>query len=113
MGKKTKNQIVFIGRWVKEKGIMFLLEAFRGAKNKIPSLTLNLIGQGPLEEAMRNYVKDNIISSVNFIGFAKSDALTRYFARANFLSILQSQLSVGRNRLERLICNHFLALRRF
>ncbi len=110
MGKKTKNQIVFIGRWVKEKGIMFLLEAFRGAKNKIPSLTLNLIGQGPLEEAMRNYVKDNIISSVNFIGFAKSDALTRYFARAE-LSVYPSitterwEEQVGTVNLQSLSCS--------
>lgn len=81
-GKKTEDQIVFVGRWVKEKGIMFLLEGFRGAKNKIPSLKLNLIGQGPLEGAMRKYVDDNIISSVNFIGLAKSDALSKYFARA-------------------------------
>jgi len=109
MGKKTKNQIVFVGRWVKEKGIMFLLEAFRGAKNKIPSLTLNLIGQGPLEEAMRKYVKDNLISSVNFIGFAKNDALTRYFARAE-LSVYPSikterwEEQVGTVNLQSLAC---------
>jgi glycosyltransferase involved in cell wall biosynthesis len=83
-GEKDENLIVYIGRWVSEKGIMYRLEGFRGALNKIPKLKLNLVGQGPLEEAMRCYVRDNVITdAVRFLGFAKSSALPGYFSRAS------------------------------
>ena len=89
-GKKDKNLIIYVGRLVSEKGLMFLLEAFRGARNKIPELKLNLVGRGPLKDKMEQYLEDNLISdSVNFVGLVKNVDLPKYFSSAS-LSVYPS-----------------------
>lgn len=83
---KEKKLIIYVGRWVREKGVMYLLEGFRGALNKVPGLKLNLVGQGPLEQEMKRYVEDNVISdAVRFVGFAKNEDLPKLFSKSSLL----------------------------
>lgn len=56
--KQHKSEgFLFVGRLSQEKGIEILIEAF----NQMPAITLEIIGEGPLEEAMRNRANPNII----------------------------------------------------
>ena len=45
--KKKIKKLLFIGRFVKEKGIILLIEAFKEVVSKHSDLTLSLYGQGP------------------------------------------------------------------
>jgi colanic acid/amylovoran biosynthesis glycosyltransferase len=47
---------VSVGRLVPKKGPLLTLEAFRLARRQIPQLTLDLVGDGPLADAVRRYV---------------------------------------------------------
>jgi len=80
---KEKNTVLYVGRWVEEKGVMFLLEGFLKASKKISNLRLNLVGQGPLEAEMRKFVQENgLDSSVSFVGQVKSTKLVDLFSSA-------------------------------
>lgn len=45
-------RMVFVGRLVEEKGILDLLDAFAAALPKIDAVHLEIVGKGPLEEAI-------------------------------------------------------------
>lgn len=49
--KTYPRRIVFVGRFVEEKGLKFLIEAWKNIKNK-NGWTLTLIGEGPLQKNM-------------------------------------------------------------
>jgi glycosyltransferase involved in cell wall biosynthesis len=52
-----KKQILWIGRYVKGKGIEYLVNAFLLLTTEYPELTLLLIGQGPLEDSINEKIK--------------------------------------------------------
>lgn len=55
-----ENDIVlFVGRFVKQKGIIYLLKAFLLFQNKFSKYQLWLIGSGPDETLIKEYIKKN------------------------------------------------------
>lgn len=56
-----KNSILFVGRFTKQKGIIYLLKAFSMFVNKYPKFDLCLVGSGPEEKLIINYMKKNKI----------------------------------------------------
>ena len=66
-------RIVYMARFVDQKGIPYLIEAFHRAASKV-DLVLELIGNGELFEASQAQVKRlGIDSKVNFYGWMKID----------------------------------------
>jgi glycosyltransferase involved in cell wall biosynthesis len=63
-----QDNFLFAGRLSDEKGIFFLLAAFRGSPHK-----LTIIGDGPLQNDVENYVKDN--SNVTYLGFKDKETV--------------------------------------
>jgi len=62
----ARDGAVFIGRLSEEKGIRTLLAAWR-TLTESPMLTL--VGEGPLAEWVRTYVKENSLSNVSVLGW--------------------------------------------
>jgi len=88
-GKKP-NTIIYVGRWIEDKGLKYMLEGFKKAQEKIPNLLLRLAGQGDFEGYMRDYCgTNNLEKNVEFIGMVKNTALPKYFSEAE-LSIYPS-----------------------
>ncbi|MBI3303547.1 MAG: glycosyltransferase family 4 protein, partial [Deltaproteobacteria bacterium] len=59
----------FVGRLVEEKGLPVLLEAWAIVVRRVPGAILNIVGEGPLEEALKALVQRlGIMSSVRFHG---------------------------------------------
>lgn len=85
---RDRFHVVCVGRLQREKGQMFLLQAVERLvhdRNRIESL-LWMIGTGPDEEALRQFVADRKLSQhVRFEGF-QSNPLS-YVARANVLCL--------------------------
>ena len=52
----VKN-FIYVGRLSPEKNLQFLIETF----NKLPNLTLNIVGFGPQEKVLKSLAKHNII----------------------------------------------------
>lgn len=58
--KSIVKNFIFVGRLSPEKNIQLLIETF----NKLPGLTLNIVGFGPLEFELKSIANQNI----NFLG---------------------------------------------
>jgi phosphatidylinositol alpha-mannosyltransferase len=80
--ERDQNLIVYINRLEKRKGAMQLLKAFAYLKNELnPNAELKICSDGPLRETLEQYVDDNEIDGVEFLGFIseeqKVDLLSR------------------------------------
>ena len=69
--------ILYFGRLSKEKGIKTLIDSMKDINYK-----LIILGTGPIEEELHEYVKNNNISNVEFKGFQQGEALTNYIRNA-------------------------------
>lgn len=63
------NHIVFLGRLVKRKGAMQLLEAFKLLHAEMPNVALTIASDGPLRSKLEKFVFNNgLVKSVKFTG---------------------------------------------
>lgn len=67
--RKKKDQLVCIARFVKNKGVHRVINAFATALKQNPDLTLKLIGAGPEEKNLKKQVKElGLEGKVDFVG---------------------------------------------
>ena len=67
--ERNKNQILFIGRLEKRKGARQAIKAFAVLKESMPKAKLTIAGDGPLRKSLEQYVEDQGIDDVEFLGF--------------------------------------------
>lgn len=78
---KTKT-ILYIGRLEKRKGVKHLLEAFAILREVHPEFTLVIAGDGPDRNKLENFVRDNAIEKVKFLGYIDEDTKLRLLHEA-------------------------------
>ena len=67
--KERENDIVFVGRLVEIKQPMQIMEIIAKVHDKIPELRAVIVGEGPLDQEMREYAETlNIQDSVHMLG---------------------------------------------
>lgn len=77
------NNVLYLARADKNKGLMETIRAFEILKVQYPSLRLFICGIGPdLNDAM-TYVRDRHISDVSFEGLVQGENLIRQFQRGD------------------------------
>lgn len=92
-----KDSLLFIGTLYRQKGIQHLLEAYKVNKENPNLVTLNIIGKGPDEEYIANWIKENNMEEhVKMCGaIYDNKEKAKYFARSfACISPLQAGLSV-------------------
>ncbi len=93
--------VLFVGRLISEKGINELLESVKTWDKKI---NLKIIGSGPLENKVREFVKD--FENVEFIQGIDSNDLPIYYSGSDLLIVPSiSEEGFGRVILESLACS--------
>jgi glycosyltransferase involved in cell wall biosynthesis len=60
---------IYMGRLSPEKGCWTLIHAFE----QLPQVPLKILGTGPLEQELKDYVSRKAISSIQFLGFKSGD----------------------------------------
>jgi len=99
-----KNELVFIGRLVEQKGLNLLLEAISIAVKSVEDLHLTIVGEGPQLESLQKIATDlNITKFISFVGFqanvnsfiieAKATVLTSYYE--GFPNVLVESIALG------------------
>ncbi len=83
--KKKESQIFNLGvmSWfVKKKGIIYLLRAFKKLKEKgFENIKLSLAGDGPLKEKLLKFIKEkNLTSMITYIGKINGRAKEKFYA---------------------------------
>ena len=63
-------RLLCIGRLIPIKGHLVLLRALARARPHVPGVTLDVAGRGPLEPALKSYVRElGLADAVRFLGF--------------------------------------------
>lgn len=75
------NYAVFMGRISKEKGIFTLIKVFK----EISNLKLEIIGDGPFSQKSMDFVKQNKLSNIEFLGFMRTAKRFKILKKAMFL----------------------------
>lgn len=79
LAEEGSDFILFVGRFVEKKGIPFLLRAMVSVRERFPELRLVLIGDGPMEERLReDVVRLGLEDAVTFAGPRPHDDVVRY-----------------------------------
>ncbi len=79
--KKNNNEryILFFGRLSKEKGVLTLIKAY---ENLQTSYTLKILGTGSMESELKEYVKENNLKNIEFLGHIGGQALISHIKNA-------------------------------
>jgi glycosyltransferase involved in cell wall biosynthesis len=66
----AEPRLLCIGRLIPIKGHLVLLRALAQARSRVPGVTLDVAGRGPLEPALKAYARElGVEDSVRFLGF--------------------------------------------
>lgn len=83
---KTKTRtVLYVGRLIVRKGVKYLLEAYKDID--LEDTQLVIIGTGPEEDNLKQYVRDNKIRNVTFTGKIENDKLKKYYAESSLTVI--------------------------
>jgi glycosyltransferase involved in cell wall biosynthesis len=74
--------ILFVGKLVAKKDPLTLIEAFHAVRQKLPCHLL-VVGEGPLEIAMRQWIQARGLLGVTFAGFMNRSEITAAYAVAD------------------------------
>lgn len=72
--------LVYFGRVSKEKGIFTLIKSIENS----PQITLNIIGTGPEEENVKDYLKLKKINNISLLGFLAGKNLWKYVSTSRY-----------------------------
>ncbi|MBM2824998.1 MAG: phosphatidylinositol alpha-mannosyltransferase [Dehalococcoidales bacterium] len=79
-----KQNILFLGRLERRKGLIYLLRAFKQVKETIPNSRLIVVGPGTaLRRVYERWIRINKLQDVVFVGYVPYDQLPRYYQTAD------------------------------
>jgi glycosyltransferase involved in cell wall biosynthesis len=78
-----ENSIAYFGRLSNEKGVLTLIRAMQG----ITDVSLKVIGEGPMEEELRNIVQKENIQNVRFLGHRTGEDLKNEIRKSKFVVV--------------------------
>ena len=89
---KILNQISFIGRIHKQKGLVYLVKAFEEVVKKYPKFKLILIGkkEGEYYKNLLRYIKENKIPNIEFLGFFSDEKQRVKILSESYANVLPS-----------------------
>ena len=83
---RTSHQLLFVGRLVEKKGLVFLLDALPRVISQHPDVELFIAGDGPLRKALEQHTKRLGLSErVTFLGMQQQQQLPALYRRATLL----------------------------
>lgn len=85
--KKQKNTILYVGRFDPEKGIKYLLQAFKKVSQRFVDSKLILIGSGKMQVYIQDFIKKNKLQkNIELVGPVENYKLPAYYQRASLFA---------------------------
>ena len=84
--KKRKNELrlIWIGRMIEVKGLEYLISAMRIVGDRYPTVNLNLIGEGPLQNEVKQRISElSLNHNITFIGTVKNERIPKYLGESD------------------------------
>ncbi|MBP1910655.1 glycosyltransferase family 4 protein [Methanolobus bombayensis] len=103
--KKTTNQLLWIGRFTRGKGLDYLIDAFGILAKKYPKLKLILVGEGPEKQnIMTKVVHCNLQNKVIFQDYCPNSELCAIYNRSDIYILPSFEEGVPRTIMESMAC---------
>lgn len=100
-----KINLLFVGRFEKRKGLIYLLRAYKILQKKFSNLRLIIVGEGELKDECRDFVEKHNLKEVHFVGQVLGKELTSYYNTCDiFVSPAIFGESFGLVLLEAMAC---------
>ena len=88
--------VVFVGRHIPEKGVLALPPALRAAREQLPDLRAEILGDGPLRDEVEALVRDEGLSeAVSLPGFVSEERRSEAVRRALCLAAPSTREGYG------------------
>ena len=85
---KSHTRLLYVGRLVKQKNIIDLLNIIKDLHEKYPNIILTIVGDGPEREILEAYtIKNNLDKKVFFVG--QQESVSEYYYKSD-LTLLTS-----------------------
>ena len=85
---KNTKKILYVGRLSEEKGVEYLLKAMPLIIKEIPTIHLDIVGDGNEKHRLEILTKElNLEKSVAFIGFVSHSEVEKYYKKANIVIV--------------------------
>ena len=103
---KKNNIILFVGRLIKRKGLIYLIKAFSALNKKYKkNYQLWFVGKGPEKEKLFFFAKkSNIISQVKFLGIKTKEELVSIYNQAKIFILPSLNEGMSNALLEAMAC---------
>lgn len=89
-------QIVFVGRLIKRKGVIYLLKAFKEVSDVYNNCRLTIVGEGPERSRLENYCRQaGLDSKVNFVGAVPHEEISDVYQKASIFVLPSLAESLG------------------
>jgi glycosyltransferase involved in cell wall biosynthesis len=75
---------LFYGRLAPEKGVMTLINTWKRLSKNV---LLKIIGEGAMSAMIKDEIKSNNLSNIEFLGFRKGEELFDYIRNASFVLV--------------------------
>jgi glycosyltransferase involved in cell wall biosynthesis len=79
---KNPYQLLFVGRHIERKGIVYLLQAFAILQKKYPQAVLKITGHGDQTQSLKHWVKQQELQGVHFLGKVSPTELTELYQKS-------------------------------
>lgn len=90
IAKQSENYFLFLGRLDELKGIQMLIEIWVDIKD----INLVVIGKGPLEVGISEFIEKNKLDNVNLLGYKNKEEVMQFISKAKAI-IVPSQWYEG------------------
>ncbi len=83
--KNNEKEIIllFVGRLVEEKGVLEIVEMFKGLLREFPNIKLNISGTGPLYRTIDEQIKNRKLKSVELLGNVAFDQMPNVYRNSD------------------------------
>jgi glycosyltransferase involved in cell wall biosynthesis len=103
--EKNPNLVVWVGRMVPEKGLIYLLEAMREVVREHADVKLVLGGDGPLRYYLQNFViRLGLQNNISFLGAITHDKVADILSRSSIFVFPSLKEGMPRALLETMAC---------
>lgn len=82
--------VLSVGQLVERKNVLTIIKAIGELERRRSDIGLAIVGAGELEDSLRNYVTDNRIGSVKFIGAVPYDKVSEYYMAADVFCVMST-----------------------
>jgi glycosyltransferase involved in cell wall biosynthesis len=79
-----KFEVLFVGRLIEQKGVMYLCEAMRLLRDTKSNVHLTLVGDGVFKKSVESYIAEHGLQAViTVVGWIQPEDLPAYYAKAD------------------------------